>query len=56
MTKLVASRNGHRHLPLHLQQILGELWVEYVDRLSQWETKVRATPPCSRCASTPNLQ
>jgi hypothetical protein len=41
----VSSHAPREHLPPYLQQIVGELWVTYVDRLSQWETKVRTMPP-----------
>ncbi len=41
----MASHAPREHLPPHLQQVVGELWVTYVDRLSQWETKVRTMPP-----------
>jgi hypothetical protein len=32
-------------LPPHLLQRSGELWLTYVDRLSEWETTVRTLPP-----------
>lgn len=41
---MITTMNGCRprdFLPPHLRQVPGELWLTYIDRLSNWETRVR---------------